>query len=135
MKCLAIIAFLSAFCGCSRTVNENEISGRFEVNQNHSTDEIDVLPSGSYRYFFKNDSGIEIRNAGGWALEYESGVPRLVFSRFIFGTPLYRGRPAGIWSVEIERSWRGKIRLCLNEDLGLYYEKTDFAITIPLKSE
>src|ERR1035437_1157362 len=132
MKCLPLAAIIAVLCGCSRHVEIDEIPGRYAIAINKDIDLIDVLPNGTYRYYYKNDSGVEIRNAGKWSVDYIDGVQRLTFWRFIFGYSSWRKDSPGIWSVEMEHSWRGRIRLCLDADMGKYYEKTDSAITMPL---
>lgn len=108
--------------GCSKQVSSSTVVGRYIANHKQAVDVLDVKPDGTYILNYSPSQGKGVTNMGTWTFEYRNGEPRLAFSKFIFGLSKYGAGGSATWDVEIEQSG-GKMKLCIDPDLGYFYEK------------
>ena len=118
-----ILGMMSVSTGCSPTIERRALLGKYVANHGKGLDAIELKHDGSYVYFYRSSSGKEFRNAGRWTFYRQDNAPRITFNDFVFGLGGYGGAKPGYWDVEIERSWRGELRLSLDPDLNYYYLK------------
>lgn len=98
------------------------IIGIYVANHGQANDTLEIKSDGSYVLNYKPPHGKNILNKGDWIFNYRNGEPRLSFDNFIFGIPGYGSATKSTWDVEVESS-RKKIKLCIDPDLGYFYEK------------
>lgn len=119
------VVLLSIIMGCSGIPEEEAAIGGWVANHGKCPDSLFVNADGTYEHRFLSDSGIVINN-GTWKPEMIDDRGCIDFINFEFALPgygsTYRWAPSH-WPVEIERTLTGKLRLCLDPDLGYYYEK------------
>ena len=108
---------------CSPTIDQRAVPGSYFANHGKGLDAIELKQDGTYVYIYQSRGGEEFRNAGRWTFYRQDNAPRITFTDFVFGLRGYGGAKPGYWDVEIERSWRGELRLSLDPDLNYYYLK------------
>lgn len=101
------------------------VIGKYEANHQKGIDTLELLRDGTYKYYYSFD-GKEVTNSNSWEFKMFNGKPTITFRDFVFGLPGYSKYGAGFWVVEVEKSFfKGKLRLCIDPDLGYYYIKKD----------
>ncbi len=123
---LALLSIAILF-GCSSSptdINSKILLGKYVANHAKGIDEIELKSDDSYKYYFRSKDGREIVNSGNWRLELTENSSSITFSNFIFGLPGYGTKQPGFWIVKVEKTFSGKIKLCLDPDLDYYYIQT-----------
>ena len=112
-----------ALLACSSAVSRAELVGNYSANVPVGTDTIVLREDGSYVHGHSFPGKTATEQAGTWLLE-PPGVDgtRVTFERFIFEIEPLKSEGSGFWPALAEKRF-GKARLCINEDMGLYYTK------------
>jgi hypothetical protein len=128
MKCRAraliesvALAFLVS---CSSEIKKPQLMGEYRIHGSIVDDRVTLRQDGSYIHAVAITGRPDVVEYGHWELETlrPDGDLRITFYDFAFYVEhgLHSGR--GLWPAFVSKRW-GKIRLDVNEDLGLYYEK------------
>ena len=127
MSRILTYVFLLVFAvsiGCTKAIDRSMVVGKYYANHKKAVDSLDLNSDGTYVYYYKAPDGKEFKNINKWEFEYVEGKPTITFLQFIFGLPGYGSPKPGFWSVEVQKTfWRGKLRLCIDPDLGYFYVK------------
>jgi hypothetical protein len=118
---LVVICVLAVQASCAPAPSRADAVGVYRANHDFGDDILEVKSDGSYHMKFVGNNGRVVENSGTWEFEPMDGRPRISFAKFVFGIPDMSSKP-GYWNVELERSF-GRLRFCIDEDRGLYYEK------------
>ena len=112
-----------ALLACSSAVSRSELVGNYSANVPVGTDTLVLREDGSYVHSHSIPGRTPTQQEGTWLLEPPAADGTIVtFQRFVVEVePLKSARP-GIWPAFVERHF-GKLRLTINEDMGLYYTK------------
>jgi hypothetical protein len=109
--------------GCSSTVSRTELIGPYTANVSEGTDSILMREDGSYVHAYSRPGEAVKEQLGTWMLEPQhGGDTRVTFDHFDFGIEPYKSAGTGFWAAVVTKRF-GKIRLTINEDMGLYYTK------------
>jgi hypothetical protein len=119
----AVLLIAFALLGCSSTVSRSELVGNYSANVPVGTDSLILRADGSYVHSHSFPGKTATQQTGTWLLEPPGANGTIVtFERFMFEIePLKSARP-GLWPAFVDRHL-GKLRLTINEDMGLYYTK------------
>jgi hypothetical protein len=118
-----LLIFFFIVIGCAEKIDQSMVIGKYQANHNKSTDTLEVLADGTYIYKYKMDDGKYLTNNNTWEFKYLDNKPTIIFSSFIFGLPGYGTKKPGFWFVEVEKAFRGNVRLYIDRDLNYYYSK------------
>jgi len=112
-----------ALLACSSTVSRSELVGNYSANVRVGTDTLVLREDGSYVHSHSIPGEAATEQAGTWLLEPRAADgTRVTFDRFTFEIEPYKSAGAGLWPALVAKHF-GKIRLTINEDMGLYYTK------------
>lgn len=132
-RCFVIIILLTLL-GCSgKPIERSIVIGKYLANHKLGIDQLELKEDGTYTYYFKFPNGKEFTNSNRWELEYLDKVPVITFEEFIFALPGFESRKSpslktpGFWPAEIQVFGK-RTRLCIDEDLGYYYNKRDVQV-------
>jgi len=118
-----IVAFLALLnlLACGEKLDSRSVAGEYVANHNFGRDVIVVRDDGTYVHTFVASNGSRQKESGRWELDRDPQGDMISFSGF---TPSWDGRTRipGIWPARMETSF-GRIRLRVNDDLDLYYQR------------
>jgi hypothetical protein len=120
-KYLVFAVFLAILetLGCSRKIDPVEATGSYGMGDRSET--LVVKSDGTYTLACNSIHGI-MRRSGKWDFRYEDERSRITFESFVACESDPSVKPA-IWDAEIRRSWRGKVRISVDSERGLYLTK------------
>ena len=116
------IVIANMACADQRPIERSALVGTYVLNRGEASDVIEVRADGTYVHSYKTTGGVTHTSQDRWYLDPLDGEQRITFEGFVFALP---GRGSGgrnSWDVAIERV-AGSIRLGVDEDLGLWYQK------------
>ncbi len=117
---LYLVVFV-LLCGCdvSTDISLESVLGRYDGNRAQHIEVLTIHDNSRYTYRYSDGTGRESHNVGTWELERHINQPGITFNNFIFGHSDYGiKRTPGFWNVAIETTWRGKIQLCIDDDIN-----------------
>jgi hypothetical protein len=114
---LGLIGLL--FCGCSRSVEKNQIPGIYTVG---SLDTLELRPNGTYRHAYQNADGRSVTDEGAWQFEIVEDRPTVTLQNFRCTLPGVKSVGRGIFLMKATAKGK-KVRLWLDEDQGIFYEQ------------
>lgn len=128
-RLLAMVMGLAAM-GCGRGVTEHDVPGVYRAVYSYGTEQLTIREDGTYEQAFgeKRDA-VAVINRGRWELRRGDIWNR---TQLVLHNPVSvddgSGRKSDLkrfafWVLPVRRSWSGEIRVPINEDLGLTFEK------------
>jgi hypothetical protein len=126
---LFVIA-ITGFVGCSKSIGREELSGTYLLAYDYGTERLSIHPDGSYTQEFAEPGGqFRTINTGRWELgrgdSWDGDVIKLFDPIVVddgFGHRSDFARFAGQWNMRVRKSWRGRLRFLVNDDLGYAFE-------------
>lgn len=121
-----MLAFLVSACS-QPSLQHEEVMGRYRLNKGNAEDVLILLSDGSYIHRYQSADGFQVADTASWKLIRAGEKTQVEFTSFSH----YSRReffPAqrvvrGLWIVDIDKNWQGKLRLGVDEDIGLYYSR------------
>lgn len=123
---VALLALASITVACSQPITDlYSVVGRYQLNKGDAEDVITVRADGSYIHAYRPRFGSQVVDTARWTLKHEGGDVQIEFEKFSHysRTEFFPGEQIlrGFWIVDIEKNWRGQIRMAVDTDIGLYY--------------
>ena len=119
---VVVLALLSA---CRGQVRPEEVPGTYALNKGAAADTLVLGSRGSYTHLFVPLGQAAVRDTGSWKAEATPTGLRLTMSGFSMHprVPIDSQPPVvrGFWVVDIGRTLGGRLRLPVDEDIGVYY--------------
>ena len=121
---LAIFLIVAPGC-CPDYVEPIQVYGTYTVSHKYGSEVLELKLDGTYLHTFTDNKGRTTVNSNTWDFEHEHNRQTITLNENV---PTYYDnsvhRP-GFWMVEVEQSTGDcNPRLCLNDDLGIYFVKT-----------
>lgn len=115
-----LIAALAMSCA-GDPVRPDDLVGVYAINLGTSPDAIVLHADGTYSHSYM--AGTEATTQRGrWQLEVIDSEPLVTFHDFVFGREGFGSGAPALWPVSPQRE-RGRLRLPLDRDRGLWYDK------------
>ena len=109
---------------CSGRASPSEAPGTYRMTHAGRTDTIEICPDGTFSHRVVSQAGVLLAERGLW--EWDLAPPPLrnvdLISFTQFSTMVAGMEGHGIWPATVDKYF-GRIRLTLNEDRDLYYDK------------
>jgi hypothetical protein len=128
--CLVTVVISIAVAGCGGTIQRDQLPGRYRVDYGYGIEQLTIRGDGTYtQEFAAKGTDLRVINNGHWELEHGSfwdGELLDLFEPSIvdeFGRPRDMTPQSGRWPIPIRKSWRGQLRLVINEDVGDVFER------------
>ena len=127
---LFVIA-MTGLVGCSGSIDRQELSGTYLLAYDYGTERLSIRPDGSYtQEFAEPRSAFRTINTGRWELgrgDFWDGDLIKLSDPVIVDNGLGRRsdftRSDGQWIMRVRKSWRGRIRFLVNDDLDYAFER------------
>lgn len=120
LSCVLLAAAVAVSCG-GEPLRTEEVVGVYAINAGTSPDSIELHADGTYHHTFTMGAGPTTQR-GRWALESIDGAQLLTFHDFVFGREGFGSGAPALWPVTPERV-RGRVRLPLDDDRGIWYDQ------------
>lgn len=119
-RLLLIVASVSLLSSCGNVVAEAEYPGIYMLKRGDAKEVIDVVAGGTYKHRLERQGVLIFDEFGYWDKD-NFGEAGITFKSFqvALGAEL---KPKGYWFVIPEKSWTGKVMLCVDDD-GTCFEK------------
>lgn len=122
IKPIGVLSLLTVI-GCTSKVTRQELVGVFFANLPNENDTLDLREDGTYVHSFSSGDTSASSQGGRWMIEPESdGETRITFDHFVLAIGPHKSSSPGFWPASAEKRF-GKVRLIINDDMGLYYAK------------
>ncbi|WP_119392203.1 hypothetical protein [Taklimakanibacter lacteus] len=122
-RLLAAAAGALLLASCGTHVPESEFPGIYVLKEANAQETIKVIAGGTYNHRVERDGVLILDEFGYWDKDYYEGAPGITFKSFQVNLRANR-KPKGYWFVVPERSWRGSVLLCVEDNL-CFEKKTD----------
>jgi hypothetical protein len=106
---------LTLLAGCGSEVPVADYPGTYVLDRADTKVIIEVIADGRYRQRREWLGKLDFYKEGYWQTDVAGGSAGITFISF---------NNIGYWFVVPERSWTGKVLLCVDPDVGLCFEKT-----------
>ena len=104
---------------CYFKADKDEVPGTYIANHNYGPDTLFVFENFAYRRSLVKKTGEKILFGGKWSF-YKNDI---LFEDFRGHLPINNSVPV-TWVVEPKKSITGSVILTINDDLALWYEKS-----------
>jgi len=133
------LLFALVLAGCSRSVEQSELTGQYEFSLENMKQQITIGADGKYTNAFYRDGALVWSDQGRWTYDKLAGKKGVAFAEFEFGiqeyspaklgNPEYSGMPRlpdsssrSLWYVVPEKTLTGVRELCFDPDLDRCFQ-------------
>jgi hypothetical protein len=121
---LVAITFLASCGGRARI---EDVPGTYAFRKGAAVDTLMLGARGDYIHLYVSPGRAAVRDTGSWKAEATARGVRLTMSNFSMhfreATDPQLPAVSGFWVVDLRRTLGSRLRLPVDEDIGLYYVK------------
>ena len=105
-----------------------DLPGTYVLNRTDVSDTVVIRADGAYRHTFVSFLGRRlVSDSGTWSADTSpTGRLRLTLKDFAIASvsdPAHTLPRPGLWVLELDQGWLAPLRLPVESDIGLYFEK------------
>jgi hypothetical protein len=128
--CLATVAVCLVVLGCNATIPRERLAGKYRIDHSYGVEQLTIRDDGTYtQEYGEKGKDLRVINKGTWdtsnggfwdGQQLDLSAPVIVDE---FGHPTDLTPSEGLWRIRIRKSWSGEIRLLVNEDVDLAFDR------------
>jgi hypothetical protein len=126
-----LVIAMTGLVGCSGSIDRQELPGTYVLAYDYGTERLSIGADGSYTQEFAEPRGqFQAINTGRWEPGrgdfWDGDLIKLSDPVIVddgFGRRSDFAKFSGQWIMRVRKSWRGRIRFLVNDDLDYAFER------------
>jgi hypothetical protein len=123
-ECFRALGLCSALClaACRNEVRRADLFGQYQLENDRSTEQLDLHRDGSYVHLFVGPSGVQASDTGTWIFE-PAKSNQIAFSYFTRNWDNDAKQAAVVWVTHVQSTPEGEPMIAADPDKNLQFRK------------